>query len=294
MKVRFGYTVGPELAPAEMGPVVDDLERLGFDSIWVPESLLQGTIDPLIALAFAAARTERLKLGTHLILPGRHPVLLARQLAHLDQVSGGRLLLLAVLGLVEEAEAGAQGIDRRGRGRALEEILPVMRRLWAGESVTQEAREFSLHDITLEPGPVQQPLEVWLGGRAQSALERCGRLGDGWMPGLVLPHEAAALRRVIESAAADAGRSMDPEHFGANLFYARDRIPDPVLERLRARRRDDDVEALVPVGFEALVERAHEWLDAGFSKFLLRPVVPSPDSTAELEALADAVLPLTT
>ena len=293
MKIRFGFTAGPETAPASFGSLVDDLERLGFDSLWIAEVLLQPTLDPLVALSFAAARTKRLKLGTHLILPGRHPVTLARQLAHLDQLSEGRLLLVGVIGLPGEADAGAQGIERKARTAALEEMLPLLRALWRGEPVSHDGARFSLQDVMVTPTPRQRPLEMWLGGKVRSALRRCGRLGDGWMPGLMLPAEAAALRPQIEQAAAEVGREIDPEHFGANLFYSRGPLAPEVADFFRSQRGGDPAD-LVPVGLDGLRARIDEWIQAGFSKFLLRPLVPPSDMRAELERLADDVLPLST
>lgn len=293
MKIRFGFTAGPETAPEVLGPLVDDLERLGFDSLWIPEVLLQPTLDPLVALSFAAARTTRLKLGTHLILPGRHPVTLARQLAHLDRVSGGRLLLVGVLGLPAEADAGAQGIGRKERAAAMEEMVPLLRRLWSGEPVDHEGPLFTLRGAQVTPRPHQEPLEMWLGGQAKRALARCGRLGDGWMPGLMLPGEAAALRPRIEEAAAAAGREIDPEHFGANLFYASGPLPKAVIDFFESQRGAGGAE-IIPVGLDALHARVDEWLEAGFSKFLLRPMVPPAQWTPELEWLAAEILPRST
>ena len=293
MKVRFGVTIGPEVGPQQLGGIVDDLERLHFDSIWVPEALQQSTLDPLVALSFAAARTNRLKLGIHLIIPGRHPVQLARQLAHLDQMSNGRLLLLGVLGLPDEADAGVQGIGRKKRSSAMEEVVPLLHRLWAGETVDHAGEHFAFKGATVTPTPAQEPLELWLAGQVPGALRRCGRLGDGWMPGLITPTEAGELRTTVEAAANDAGRTMDPEHYGANLFYARDPLAPEVAQQLSNRRGGRDIAALTPIGWPALREQAHAWLEAGFSKFLLRPLVPPADWTAELEALATEILPLT-
>lgn len=293
MKIRFGFTVGNETTPESLGTLVDDLERLGFDSLWIAEVLLQPTLDPLVALSFAAGRSKKLKLGSHLILPGRHPVTLARQLAHLDGVSNGRLLLVGVIGLPNEADAGAQGVDRKQRSSILEEMVPLLRRLWTGASVDHEGRHFRLENVTIGPTPCQQPLELWLGGKVKSALVRCGRLGDGWMPGLMLPAEAAALRPQIEAAAAEAGRRMDPEHYGANLFYARGPVPPQVAAFFSSQRGGDPAD-IIPVGFDALRARIDEWTEVGFSKFLLRPLVPPDDMHRELEQLADEILPRTT
>lgn len=293
MKIRFGFTAGNETTPESLGTLVDDLERLGFDSLWIAEILLQPTLDPLVALSFAAGRTQKLKLGSHLILPGRHPVTLARQLAHLDRVSDGRLLLVGVIGLPNEADAGAQGVERKQRTSVLEEMVPLLRRLWTGEPVDHEGAHFRLTNVTVAPPPRQEPLELWLGGKAKGALSRCGRLGDGWMPGLMLPAEAAALRPRIEEAAAEAGRTMDPEHYGANLFYASGPVPPEVAAFFSSQRGGDPAD-IVPVGFDALRARIDEWTDAGFSKFLLRPLVPPENMSTELERLADEILPLTT
>jgi alkanesulfonate monooxygenase SsuD/methylene tetrahydromethanopterin reductase-like flavin-dependent oxidoreductase (luciferase family) len=99
MKVRFGFTCRgqADLALDDFPRLVDDLERLGFDSLWLPERMLNGPFAPLVGLAHAAARTARLKLGAYVIVPGRNPVRLARALANLDRLSGGRLLLIMVL-----------------------------------------------------------------------------------------------------------------------------------------------------------------------------------------------------
>jgi alkanesulfonate monooxygenase SsuD/methylene tetrahydromethanopterin reductase-like flavin-dependent oxidoreductase (luciferase family) len=115
-------------------------------------------------------------------------------------------------------------------------------------------------------------------------------LGDGWLPGLLTPTEAAEKRRRIEAAAAEAGRSIDPEHFGVNLTYSRGPLPVAAVERLRRRRPDLNPEDLVPQSRTALHARVDEWLAVGFSKFILRPAAPPTGWTAELEALAADIL----
>ena len=292
MKVRFGFTIGPEVDAASFGPIVDDLELLGFDSLWVPEILLQPTLDPIVALGVAAGRTRKLKLGTHLILPGRQPVHLARQLAHLDHLSDGRLLLLGVLGIPQEAEAGVQGVDRSKRGAAVDEMMPLLRSLWAGETVDHDGEFWSFTGATVRPTPVQEPLEMWLAGQVPGALRRCARLGDGWMPGLIPPAKAGELRQVLEKEAADIGRTMDPEHYGANLFYSRHELSSAAVAQL-SERRGAEAAAMVPIGADALRGRIDEWLAEGFSKFLLRPLEQPEDWGEELRFLADEILPLT-
>lgn len=292
--MRFGLTLGPEVSAESYPHIIDELERLKFDSVWIPEVFLQPTLDPIVALTFAAARTTKLKLGSHLIIPGKNPVLLARQLAQLDRLSNGRLLVVGVLGLPDEADTGAQILERSERSAALAEVVPLLRRLWSGDTIDHAGPRYNLTGVRVTPTPMQEPLEIWLAGQVPGALRRCGELGDGWMPGLVLPAEAAELRVGIEQAAVAAGREMDAEHYGVNLYYANGPLPDAVAARLAARSKTESVDDLVPIGMDALRDRIDEWLDAGFSKFLLRPLVPPTEWTSELEMLAREILPLTT
>lgn len=292
MKVRFGFTCRgqADLALDDFPQLVDDLERLGFDSLWLPEHMLNGPFDPLVGLTHAAARTTRLKLGAYLIVPGLNPVRLARELANLDRLSQGRLLLIMVLGQPNDPEMLAQHVAKADRGALMEEVIPLLRRLWSGEVVQHDGPHYQLRDARLAPTPVQAPLEMWLGGQVPGALRRVGRLGDGWIPGLLTPTEAATKRQRIEAAAAEAGRSIDPEHFGVNLTYSRGPLPEAVCTQLRRRRPDLDPTDLVPQSRTALHARVDEWLAMGFSKFLLRPAVPPQDWTAELETLAEDIL----
>ena len=141
--------------------------------------------------------------------------------------------------------------------------------------------------MKINPVPVQQPLEMWLGGNVPSALERCGRLSDGWLPSLCTPEEAAAGRVVIEEAAAKAGRTISPEHFGMSIGYASAAL-DPATARAMAARRPRSVE-LTPVGYPALRALLERFIAVGFSKFVLRPIAPPASWRAELETLAAAV-----
>jgi len=292
MKIRFGFTCrGTADLPLEKyTALVQDLDRLGFDSIWLPETMLTGGFDPIVGLTHAAAVTQRLKIGSHLVLPGRSPVRLARELAQLDRLSGGRLLLTAVLGLPDEDEITAQGVRRNERGSMLEELLALLRRLWAGETVTHQGDYYELSNACLDPLPLQNPLEVWLGGQLPGALRRVGQLGDGYLPGLCTPEEGAANREAVEHAAHAAGRTMDPEHYGVNLSYHRGPLPADAVAALRRRRADLDPAAVVPTSAGALAEIVDRWVDAGYSKFLLRPLAAPPDWTAELEQLAEDIL----
>src|SRR5712691_9001433 len=170
---------------------------------------------------------------------------------------------------------------------SIDEALPLLRRLWAGETVSHDGAAGTFHEVKLSRLPVQQPLEVWLGGTVPAALDRCGRLSDGWLPSLCTPEEAAAGRAVIDEAAARAGRSISGEHFGMSIGYARVPI-DPSTARMMVARRPRALE-LTPVGLPALRKLVEQFIAVGFSKFVLRPVVAPTSWRAELEALATAV-----
>ena len=288
MKIRIGVGAsGASSTPTALAELVTGLDQLGFDSLWLSEVLTGPILDPLVGLSWAAANNPRVKLGTTMLLPGRNVLRLAKQLASLDVLSHGRLLVTLVPGLTYAPERDAIGLDPKRRGAFIDEALPLLRRLWAGETVSHDGAAGSFRDVKLSPLPLQQPLEVWLGGTAPAALERCGRLSDGWLPSLCTPDQAAAGRKVIEEVAAKAGRSISSEHFGASIGYAREPI-DPATARTMAARRPRSVE-LTPVGLPALRELMERFIAVGFSKFVVRPVAPPVSWRAELEALSAAV-----
>jgi probable F420-dependent oxidoreductase len=294
VKVRIGYGLGTQGFAAEAAryaSVVDGLEDLRFDSLWLAERATGSVPDPLVGLAVAAGRTRRLKLGTSvLVLPGRNPVLLAKALASLDRLSGGRLLLGFGLGIAEPLEQQAFGVAREERAAWFDEALPLLRRLWTASSVDHAGLRFSLQGMRLDLKPIQCPLEVWLGGRAPSELRRTGRLGEGWLASFTTPDEAAQGKVIVEEAAARAEREIDPEHFGVIIRYARRDIP----ANLASRRPGVDLARIVPLGLPALCRRIEDFIQVGFSKFVLVPAEEPPDWRAELDELAQAVLPLQT
>jgi probable F420-dependent oxidoreductase len=295
MKIRVGYGLGTQqgLDAGGFVALVDALEQLGFDSLWLSERVTGAAVDPIVGMSFAAGRTARLKFGTSvLVVPGRNPVLLAKALASLDVLSGGRLLPAFGLGVADGAEQQAFGVERGERAAWFDEALPLIRRLWTEDAVEHDGPRFHLSGVTVRPRPIQSPPDVWLGGRAPSELRRIGRLGDGWLPSFCTPTEAASGRRIIDEAAEKEGRAIDPEHFGALVPYARVALPDRFLAALAARRPDVDPLEIVPVGLDGVRRTLEGFVEQGFSKFVLVPVEPPESWSAELEGLAASVLPL--
>ena len=306
MKVRIGFGIGavPRLLsrPDGLGVVVDELDRLGFDSLWFPERVNSPQLDPIVAMAYVAGRSTSLKFGPAVsVLPGRNPVLIAKMLASLDVISGGRCLPAFGLGIANTAEHQAFGVERMQRAPWLNEALPLMRRLWTEDIVDHHGERFSLQGAQILPKPLQQPFEVWLGGRAPSELRRTGRLADGWLASFTTPGRVAESMVVIEEAAQGVGRSMDPEHYGVLIPYlpvpsggGESDIPDALRQVVASRMPDADPREVVATSHQRIVEMLDEYTAVGASKFVLFPFSEPTDWHQELNALAQVALPLQT
>ena len=295
MKVRIGVGLGvrSRLHGPEFGEYVDTVERLGFDSLWLSERITASAPDPVVAMAYAAGRTARLKFGMSvLVLPGRNPVVLAKQLATLAVMSGGRLLPAFGLGAPDPAEHQAFGVAREERAAWFDEALTVMRACWRDERVTHHGARFHYHDLKVRPQPGR--LDVWLGGIAPSELRRVGRLADGWLPSFVTPADAAAGRATVEQVAAEHGRAIPDDHWGVLIPYTLDTPPADAVARLARRRPDADLAAIVPIGWDALARLVEQFVDVGFSKFVVAPLTEPSDWPGHLSAAAEALLPLET
>ena len=297
MKVRIGYGFGTQrgFTAAGFNAMVDALEALRFDSLWLSERITADAPDPIIGLAVAAGRTERLKLGTSVqVLPGRNPALLAKELASLDVLCGGRFLPAFGLGIAHPAEQQAFGVARGERAAWFEEALPLLRRFWTEDSVDHDGERFHYEALRVRPHPAQSPPDIWLGGRAPVELRRVGRLADGWLASFSMPAECATGRATIEAVAAEHDRTIDPEHFGAMIIYSPGPLPEPVVQLLASRSPDADPRELVPGSLDELERRINEYVAVGITKLVLVPLHEPEDWPAELEPIAARVHPLQT
>jgi probable F420-dependent oxidoreductase len=210
MPLRLGVllvSTGPQAGRLVMVDMAHLAEDLGFESVWVDDGLAAPDVDagggrrvfePLVTLSYLAASTTRLRLGiSSLLLPLREPVLVARQVAALDALSGGRTLLAVDAGS-SEAEFAALGQDFSNRYERLEEELYVVRALWqGGAEISYPGKYYHFEGVYFSPTPVQPGgTPLWIGGSSQAALQRAARLGDGWQPGALSPQ---ALSRALAS-----------------------------------------------------------------------------------------------
>jgi len=201
--VKFALSLGV-LNPSGWVAVTEEADRLGFDSVWIPEHLVLPVdmggsphdgqdhppipsnipvFDPLVYLAFLAARTERIRFGTQVYNIGlRHPFSTARAAATLDVVSGGRLDF-GIGASWLRAEWDAVGLDFDSRGARVDESIDVCRRLWSEETIEHHGRFFDFDPVMFEPKPIQRPgPPLHIGGDGPAALRRAATVGDGWIP----------------------------------------------------------------------------------------------------------------
>ena len=275
-------------------------EEGGVDSLWQTDRLVtrEAYLEAMSTMAALAGATERIKFGMNAVtVTLRDPLVLARQCATIDFLSGGRLLPVFGIGNAFAPEWGATGRDPKGRGERANEALELLARLWSEERVTFEGRHFTYRDATIAPRPVQQPLPLWIGGHSKAAIRRTARLGTGWLAGLASPDRVAPVVRAIRTELAAVGRSIDADHYGATIPFRFGSWDDPPVQRLagaRATQQDaPDPRAFLAVGDAAdVLERVREYVAAGCSKFVMLPLARgSTDVFEQTRQLIAEVIP---
>ncbi|MFD0691431.1 LLM class flavin-dependent oxidoreductase [Actinomadura fibrosa] len=304
-ELKVGYllptrdqTVRGEHEPRRLVAQARRAEALGLDSVWAGDSpVTRPRADPLLLLAAAADATERIALGTAVLLPAlRHPILLAHQLATLDRLSSGRLIAGMGAGFpVPQTEAQFRAVDAdytRRVGRMIESI-DAMRRLWRGDPVTFHGRHFAFEDVTLAPTPSRPGgPPIWLAGGGDKPLRRVATLGDGWLP---YPPEVSTYAEEWTVIQDTASRPVTPALYATLCL-------DTDAERARKRLRESieryynaplEFIQSIQAMFAGTPEEAVAWLksyaDAGARHIIIR--LATEDHDAALDELGDAVLP---
>jgi len=238
MKLGISFANSGKFSRPELfAELARDCEALGFESIWTVEHVVipqphmpypgskDGQMpggddvpipDPLIPLAYAAAITSRLKLSTGvIILPQRHPLYLAKQLATLDLLSNGRMMVGIGSGWMKE-EFDSLQIPFNARGARTDESIQAMRALWNDPVASFHGKHFHFHDVKSYPKPVQKDgIPIHVGGHSVAAARRAGRYGDGFFPTLTSPEKLSELFAVVREEAKKAGRNPDRIEFSA-------------------------------------------------------------------------------
>ncbi|WP_432921905.1 TIGR03619 family F420-dependent LLM class oxidoreductase [Microbispora sp. CA-135349] len=296
MKVGFGVPVsGSWATPENMRRIARRADELGYHGVWTFQRLLypvgnpmgpvyRSVHDPVVALAYLAGVTERVRLGVAVLnLPFVSPVLMAKQLASLQEVSGGRLDVGLGLGWLPE-EFAASGVPMERRGRRGEEYVGLLRRLWTEDVVEHKGEFYEVPRSHQDPGPATPP-PVLLGGTAQVALERAGRIADGWISSSRA--DLSTIDRqiaIVKEAARRAGRDPDALRFvvrGVTRVRAADE--GPLTGSYDKIRRD--VEALAARG---VTEVFH---DLNFDPEIGNPEADPRDSMRRAEEALEALAP---
>ncbi len=297
--VGMGLMEFPFSSPAVFWRWIEMCELGGIDSIWQTDRLVSRhkMLECMTALAAIAGRTRRLKFGMNVVsLAMREPVLLAKQCATIDFLSGGRMLPGFGIGSPLAPEWKAMNLDTKIRGRVTDECLEIIHRLWHEETVDFTGRHFKLTAASIAPRPVQPDLPMWIGGATDAAVKRTARYGTGWQGGAETPEEAGAVVARIKEALQETGRSIDDDHYGGAFAFRfgspQDAVVAKQMEAYRQRTGRDPTGRFAIGDKDEIVARIAQFVDAGISKFILRPAAQGDDDfLAQSRRLIDEVLP---
>ena len=277
---------------------LDTLEELGWDSVWFSDRIVGAVwrMDPLAGMAIAAGRTERLRFGTGVLLMSmRSPVTTARELATIDLLSNGRLVVGVGIGQESTLEYDAMGVRKRDRGKRLDEAIRIMRRLWTEDRVTYESEFLKLTDAGIQVRPKQANVPIWIGSRTEPGLRRTGYLGDGWLPTQITPEEVASGIERIKHYAAEAGREVADDHYGVQIttyMVEHGEVPDAIKEKYLLQRRSDVAQEQINLlgTPDQVTARLREYIDAGATKFVFNPACGADEMFEQLQLQAEAIV----
>jgi len=279
---------------------VDLCEQGGIDSIWQTDRLVSRTpfLECMTMLAAVAGRTRRVKFGVNVVsVAMREPVLLAKQCATIDMLSGGRLLPGFGIGSPRGAEWAAMHLDTTTRGRKTDEALDIIARLWSGEALDYQGKYFTFSKARIAPLPVQSDLPMWIGGSSDAAIKRTARIGTGWQAGAETPDAVGQVIAGIKAALLETGRAIDQDHYGAAFAFRFGGPDDPgvakVMRHYQARTGRDPRDLFAIGDANAIMDRLRAYVDAGASKFILRTIADGDaDILAQTRRLTEDALPL--
>ena len=301
VRVGLGIASSPFATPKGFFRWAELCESQGVDSLWQTDRLVSADpyLEPMSTMAALAGSTERIKFGMNAVVaPLRDPLVLAKQCATIDYLSGGRLLPMFGVGYPAAAEWRATGREAKGRGERADELFALLRQLWSGGPVTFSGRYFQYRDAQIAPLPLQRPLPLWIGGQSRAAIRRTARCGDGWIGGIATPEQVGQVIAAIRAELEHRGRHIDDDHYGASLVcrigHPDDReVADFPLLRRPGVGSDVDFRPLLCVGSAGdLIERIDAYRRAGASKFVLLPIAGGEaDFFDQTERLIGEVIP---
>ncbi|MGI9334303.1 MAG: LLM class flavin-dependent oxidoreductase [Gammaproteobacteria bacterium] len=299
--LRVGlHTDGDAWEPEELTRV----EEVGFDILTTGEHIVffRPILDVVTVLAYAAAVTRTIKLApSTIILPLRHPTIIAKELTSLDVLSKGRLIASVGIGGDYPREFAACGVPKTQRGIRSDEALEIIRKYWTGERFDYHGKVFHLEDVDMSPTPVQPGgPPIWVCGRSEAAMRRAVRLGDGWQPYMYTADQFHESVDKIKSIAQEQGRQL-PEDFAFTSFVYVSMHEDVREARQRAC---EQLSYRFALPFEKIVDRycaygppsriiesLARYVEAGANTLIVALVMPAQERIAHVNRFASDILP---
>jgi probable F420-dependent oxidoreductase len=282
--------------------LVERLESLPIDSLWVGGHVASANPSPeaMVQLARLAALTQRVRIGTSiLLLPLYPPAVVAKQIADLDHVTGGRVTLGVGIGGEYPQEFRACQIPLAERGRRTDEAIPLLRRLWTGEELSHTGLFYAMDDVRIHPAPVQRPgPPIIVAGRKERAMQRAAELGDGWMPYLYSARRYAdsvtSIRRLADGAGRDLGHFEWLAFVFVNVDDDAEKAKEEAAEFLGGNYRQDFHSMLAHIAVagssEEVVDGLAEFVRAGANHLVFTPATRTR-SEAVAQRIVDELVP---
>jgi probable F420-dependent oxidoreductase len=314
----------PFITPERLLQVAQAAEDLGYHSVWGNDHLstqkyvkeewadAPNYYEPLIVMAYLAGITKRIKFGTSVIvMPMREPVLLAKQVATLDQFSGGRMLLGVGVGAYrEEFTAVRPDMRKANRGELVEEGIQALIRLFTEREVTFESKHTNFVGVESYPKPLQNPLPIYVGGNTFEAAERAGRWGQGWLPAVLPLNQMRERIERIHATAHEAGR--DPNEIDiapqfcvciaktreeAEQKFHKSQIYKHLLSLKKSTLKDVDISNMMALNLigspDDVAERINQYKQVGVTHFcsLLFGTDSIEDTIEQMQLFSEAIMP---
>jgi probable F420-dependent oxidoreductase len=300
--MAIGIGLGISRFPFDDGPEYFDwlrhCEAGGVDSIWQTDRLIskEPMLECFAAMAAIAGATTKIRFGFNVAsIALRDPLMVAKQCATIDMLSGGRLLPAFGLGSKFSQDYVATGTPTKRRGKRADEALHLVSSLWREDDVTFEGEFYQYDQASISPKPANPHIPLWIGGTSDVAVRRTARIGTGWLGGIDSPADVGRVIRAIKQALNETERQIDDDHYGATLSY---RIGDPQhdsVQRVAARYKKlgkDPKEYMVAGDASLVKQRIEAFINEGCSKFVLLPMANgSQDVFEQTNLLMKQVIP---
>ncbi|MFQ5540405.1 MAG: LLM class flavin-dependent oxidoreductase [Candidatus Binatia bacterium] len=287
----------PQVKSDDVTKLAKRCEQIGLDSFWIIDRIAYDNLEPLTVIAAAGAVTQRIRIGTSVLLAAlRNPVLLAKTVSTLDFLSAGRVTLGIGFGS-RENDFTAVEVPFKGRGKRAEEAIELMKRLWTEEKVTYKGRFYQVQSTVFGPRPVQSPHPpIWMGGGAEVVLRRAARLANGYICGSSAIQEFPSLWERISRFAEEAGRNPQEIEKAALTFSCLDENKERAVEACNAylnryygKVRMDVEKHLLVGSAEMCADRINSYFQKGLDTLIIGQVTPG---LRQLDLFGEKVLPL--